>query len=401
MLRALPIRLLIALPALATSAAAQTSALVVDDDGGAGVDFTDVQSAIDASPEGGVVLVRDGAYPSFVLAGQGVIVAADIGASPLFAGPPGVFGLQAGQSALMRGLHFGSLQGALANGSIDGCQGWVGFEDCRFDAPTGAQHTLRAWSSAAVVLSRCELDGPLPAGDGGAALVVIDSDVHLFDVDIEGGVGFPGADGGDAVRVEHQDTGQPFVLLSGCSLTGGEGAAGSAAPCTSGEDGGNALTLVGFLPVVERFDSTLVPGAGGADAGCGAGAPGLAVELLGSGVVNTLPGQAVDFVVDSPVLSGTVAQNHFTGPPSALAFLLIAAAPDAQFLSAFSGTLSCAAPFFTFFAGVVPPSGTHLLPVPVTLPGAIQAWQFYEQAAFLVPSGAIVLATPTFPLVVQ
>ena len=54
-----------ALLALPTLAADQV--LVVDDDGGAGVDFTHLQDAIEAAGEGDLVLIRDGHYPGLTI----------------------------------------------------------------------------------------------------------------------------------------------------------------------------------------------------------------------------------------------------------------------------------------------------------------------------------------------
>src|SRR5262245_8459089 len=45
---------------------------VVDDDGGAGVDFTDLAAAVAAATDGDVVLVRPGSYGAFVLSGKGL-----------------------------------------------------------------------------------------------------------------------------------------------------------------------------------------------------------------------------------------------------------------------------------------------------------------------------------------
>ena len=67
-------------------AAPTTGPTIVDDDGGAGVDFTDIQAAVDASADGDVIVVRAGVYGGFVvddrrltlLADPGAIVAPDV-----------------------------------------------------------------------------------------------------------------------------------------------------------------------------------------------------------------------------------------------------------------------------------------------------------------------------------
>ena len=46
---------------------ASSKTWIVDDDGGPGVDFTDIQPAIDAAAPGDLIVVRNGDYNGFIL----------------------------------------------------------------------------------------------------------------------------------------------------------------------------------------------------------------------------------------------------------------------------------------------------------------------------------------------
>ena len=384
--------------ALPPAALAQSALLVVDDDGGPGVDFTELQAAVDAAPAKSVLLVRAGTYAAFSIAAQSVSVIADAGAQPRVLGAPTITDLAVGQSVLLQGLRFAPAAAGSAAGTIANCAGWIGLEDCDLEAPASGASTLRIEDALQVFVARTTITGPAP-GPTSAALHVLDSQVHLYDALLFGGSAVGSAPGGDALLLEQTQGASAFAFASGCSFQGGVGAPGQPQPCSAGSEGGAGVRLLGTAPALTRLDSPTLGGAGGADAGCGGGADGPA--LIGAGALVDLPGCALSFVVDSPVSSGGIAINAFEGPPTALVFLLIATAPSAQHLPVFSGTFTCAAPFFTFFVGVVPPSGTLLVPVPVTLNPSVEAFSFYEQSAFLLPGGAIQLSAPSYPVVVQ
>ena len=57
---------------------ASSKTWIVDDDGGPGVDFTDIQPAIDAAAPGDLIVVRNGDYNGFILF-KDLILAADTG----------------------------------------------------------------------------------------------------------------------------------------------------------------------------------------------------------------------------------------------------------------------------------------------------------------------------------
>ncbi|HEX5011641.1 MAG TPA: hypothetical protein VFY71_14705, partial [Planctomycetota bacterium] len=89
----------------ATPAAAQGALWIVDDDGGPGVDATDIQAAIDAAADGDVILVRSGVYSSLVLDGRSLSVIGEDGEDvELAPGTVSVAHLAADQRVLLRGL---------------------------------------------------------------------------------------------------------------------------------------------------------------------------------------------------------------------------------------------------------------------------------------------------------
>lgn len=87
----------------AASASAQ-AVIVVDEDGGAGVDYTDIQPAIDAAGPLDRIEVRNGSYGSFVASGPVSIIGKDSVSGTAFANQ-GVFtGVMSGEVAVLADL---------------------------------------------------------------------------------------------------------------------------------------------------------------------------------------------------------------------------------------------------------------------------------------------------------
>ena len=93
---------------LASTAAAQGSVIVVDDDGG--FDFTVLQDAVDAAAGGDTILVKSGQYERLVIDGKALSVIAEADSKVSVTGTAigaevvAVRNLQAGQQVLVRGL---------------------------------------------------------------------------------------------------------------------------------------------------------------------------------------------------------------------------------------------------------------------------------------------------------
>jgi len=148
---------------LCGSLAAQ-AVLVVAPNAGPGVDHTTLQAAIDASADGGIVLVKSGSYSkaaaSFVISGKGMTLVADASGSVDFAaGTTGlVQSIQAQKNVYLRG--FPDNDGTTL--SVADCAGPVWIEECRLhDTATGFNSApgLHALGSAQVIVEGCSLFG--------------------------------------------------------------------------------------------------------------------------------------------------------------------------------------------------------------------------------------------------
>ncbi|MEM7310815.1 MAG: hypothetical protein AAF682_29360, partial [Planctomycetota bacterium] len=248
---------LLALPAL------PQSLYVVDDDGGPGIDFTDLPPAVAGTASGDVLLVRAGTYSPFAIDGTSLSVTAEEGAVVRVAGPASIANTAAPDRVVLHGLLF---EGSAPQPAIRNNLGWIGIEDCDFEAGTvsaadGAE-ALRIETST-VALSRCTIDGgQLTADHGidfGAGLRVANATVHLHSSIVRGAAGAEGVRGGTGVELDGG-----VLLLGGCDVRGGAGGNGPAgAACADGAPGGDALVLVGAAPLAYPPATAFIAGAGG------------------------------------------------------------------------------------------------------------------------------------------
>ena len=236
-----PLARLLAPCLLALSAAAGGSVLVVDDDGGPGVDFTTIQAAVDAAADGAVLLVRDGTYAGFQVQAKSLQILADAGAAPEV-GSMSIRDLAPNQEVLLRGLTSDNLlpNGALA---LNHNQGFVWVEDCTlgfpatltiFGPPPFGGAGVHAVDSAGLALLRCTVFGgynpTVSPIAGEPALRVILSSVWLYDCELTGAAGFftnvslPEADPGPGAFLD-----EGFLWASGSRIEGGKGKGGDSA----------------------------------------------------------------------------------------------------------------------------------------------------------------------------
>ena len=99
----------VSLVAFASMAHAQGALHVVDDDPGPGVDFGDIQDAIDAASSGDLVLVKDGSYSAFTVANTSLSIIGEEEAEVFVDGVPGdhlvlIHSVGATDRVLIRGL---------------------------------------------------------------------------------------------------------------------------------------------------------------------------------------------------------------------------------------------------------------------------------------------------------
>ncbi|MEM7307317.1 MAG: hypothetical protein AAF682_11635 [Planctomycetota bacterium] len=291
-------------------AAPLAQVVVVDDDGGPGVDFTAIQPAVNAAPAGATLLVHEGAYGGFQIQGKSLEVVADKDEVVLVQGTVFVRDLVAGQAVLLHGLTVqGPTDGpALATVSCDGPV-WV--EDGVFVAAQGQALTPLAGASVescdAVSIHRTRLVGSRGVNaDAGAGLRAVDSHVFLFEGSLQGGEATQGgftpatAPGAGA----HASGG--LLLVNGGDMRGGSGADGlsSFLPCVDGTDGAPGLRLDGAAPAAELVGLVPQGGAGGQTLfPCVPGGAGPSYDVP-SGSVTANPTQARELSIAGPLRPG-------------------------------------------------------------------------------------------------
>ncbi|MCI0585813.1 MAG: hypothetical protein L0323_03110 [Planctomycetes bacterium] len=125
---------------------------VVDDDGGPGVNFTDLPPAIAAAADGDTLLVRAGSYTPFTLSGKGLRILGESSVTTLVAG---------GSPTLVTAIPATSV---------------VYIDRIRFLPAVGATSTLEvSGTTTRAVLAYLTSIGPF----GGAAVSVVDAEVHV------------------------------------------------------------------------------------------------------------------------------------------------------------------------------------------------------------------------------
>ncbi len=208
---------------------------VVDVNGGPGVDFTQIQAAIDAAADGDVLLVKPGLYEQFALSKR-LTVLAEPGAAARAVCR--IQNLSADQQVVIDGLELVTLHVTncssavlLSNLSI--------YPDPALIPLSSAEH-LRVDECVDVRLHKSAIQSP-GGSSGMEAVYVFDARLELaasaFDAQRGGPQGAgPAGDGGDALRVGHSARVQ--CVDSACRAgDGGPSAQGSLLAAGDGGDG--------------------------------------------------------------------------------------------------------------------------------------------------------------------
>lgn len=314
--------------------------LVVDDDGGQGVDYKEIQAAVVAAESGDTVLIRSGVYRGFVVVAKSIVVTADRDADVLVRDPVRTQWQGPDDSVVLRGLTIetddwgGGLSLASghvwvedtiapgANTSTNGPNGRTTFHRCAFHGATatseffaGGSGLSTDWGAHAYAFD-CEIVG----GDGA---VVDDEEIGPYPTQ-----------GGPALFVVPYPLwhGQAITYLSGCTLVGGNGADGMLfdGGCYDGQRGGDAHYSDGGTAY--QADVTKIPGAGGAGIGsCSAGADGLKNNLAGSTLVD-LPGTSRSLRAEGVARAGEIVDFTYDGVAGDVVFLLLSQSQDPRFV---------------------------------------------------------------------
>lgn len=400
---------------------------VVDDGGGAGVDFTSIQDAIDAASSGDVVLVNDGNYAELLtIQGKALSVVADVGASvdisgsALFLenGNAGILieDLTPTQSVVLRGLTVRA-SGGFEPGHqvlVRNNAGPVWIEDCEIRNPSvsSGHDGLTASNSSDLTIVRttitpssagsCAMPGQAPCGN---ALVATSASVHVFDSVLRGGDNsslpvFSEFVGGVGALV----TGDR-LYASGSTLQGGDGAALFSTNCFANA-GGDGLFLTGGGGTAVLLDTSTLGGAGATDGagGCPDGDAGSDTTVLGSDTLDVLSGTARHYTVGSPLREGEDVQLTFTGQPGDLVYLGVNSGPQGYgfYLPSLRGvvlTIGFTAPVITL-EGTIDGSGVLNVTIPggpITVSGAFDS--YVTQPLFA--GGGLTVGDPSQLLILQ
>ena len=401
--------LLLAAPALAQSV------WIVDDGGGAGVDFTDIPAAVAAAGEGDVIVVRDGRYHEFTIIAKSLTVAADAGHHPIVSETSlgngtgnavvRVFDLSAGQEVAVRGLELGGTYHQLFSRTpyiqLQNNAGQIWIEDIKLGPVSfRAFDGIEAVNCSAVTVSRSALTAlcqPSPLAtfvQSSNAVDAMGSNLTLWDCEIVGGEGVPGFNGlplhgGNGIQI---DGGTLFA--AGCTVTGGRG--GGGVNFSVGGAGGDGLVVSGNA-LVRLRDCELTGGAGGVGT-IGSGPNGEASVVV-SGALLSVPGTARSLELTSPARSGvdTVTETY-AGEPGDLVYLLWSYTGQMPplFLGIQHGSIVIDLTTLDGQAvGAIGPSGTLVVSVPpLTLVG-LESASLACQATFFQAGNGFFLSSPS------
>jgi hypothetical protein len=369
-LRLVPIQTLSALSLLAGPALA--GVIRIADQPGTGP-FSTLQAAVDAAPEGALLLVEAGSYGAATIDGKSLSIVAMPTSGTKSGAALTVKNLAAHQVVVVSGLYVASTTSS-PGVTLTGNLGHVRLQGCTISGGKGsfmnpAHAGVRVQDCLKVVLSACTLYGGSPGYlsglspvAGGHGLQAIQSAVALYDCTLFGGNGSHegspmGGEGGDGCNL----TGWG-IFASGTSFSGGSGGGGDYIGCTTGGTGGDGLQLANAQAVL--LDETLQAGGGGWSPCNQFGASGSVIESVG-GIVTELGGE-------SRKLSGAVLSSDgksvaltLAGEPGDQLFLLTGFAPAYVFRPAL-GVWAVKPPVHVpaVPVGVVGPSGSLSVVVP-------------------------------------
>ena len=297
---------------LSLPAAAQT-VWIVDDDGGPGVDFLDVEDATPFAAPGDVLLVREGRYDSAVIDKPLSLVAeadALVEMQSLF-----VRDVSAG-AVLVSGIRVSPGLGFTAE--LDDVSAPVLFQDCELLGGelvigAGGGIGLNARNCASITLVDCLVTGggfvgaPLPAASLNA------STVYLFGSTLVAPPGTPPPIFGEPLEGGIAVLAMNSSLLYAHASTIAGGAGGDSGFGCQGANGGDGVDLFSGSEL-RLFASEVSGGAAGqSDAGCSA-RDGVAVNVF-DGVFQEEQGVARTLTLPALVREGTTVTVTATGAP--------------------------------------------------------------------------------------
>jgi hypothetical protein len=415
---------------ISAAPAAAGSVWIVRPDGTG--DFTEIQSAIDASAERDLILVGSGTYPAFIVIDKSVTIVADSSAAVVVTGTSLVRDLALGKTCVLSGLScegVASLPGVTASAlAVANCAGSVRVQRCTLrgaEIPAcGIPATPVEWvnggpaldvnASADVAVTNSVLlggasdsNGDFTQGNGGSGADCTNSRLALFDNDVRGGPGrvpscIDGGNGGAGIRLF---TAELFASFS--PPRGGDGApSAQTGGCAYGGDGANGIQL--FTGSVAALTSSVplngTGGLGHPNLGCsptvanGVTPPPTFVSFDSTLTTASYVGKRMVF--PAQVREGDVFTATFQGQLHDHVLLFLSHNGGYEPLQPGNGVRLVGRPFRTISLGLLASTPTLSLQftAPV-LPSADEGITIQIQALFVAP-GAIARAGPCTSLVV-
>jgi len=320
---------------LSTTSAAAGQTWWVDDDGGTGIDFTQIQPAIDAAQSGDLIVVHAGSYRGFSLQKGLTILGTGAGNTSVVRGTVMVTGVPGFERAVLSGLSLRPMveyfdvdnqQNVLASPlalGVDSNLGPVILDNLEFDNPLGELGPRVSINECADArLYQCVVKGygSFSFANGMDGVQVVNSHVEVVDSYLRGGdggadwYGGPGGLGGDGL-----DASNSIVSVHRSTCLGGDGgdAGDDNTAVVIGGDGGHGLRLDGgSVALIGGIPSDrLEPGPGGIATcwlSCTDGAPGFGLLLLGASVAR----HSGVTIVSESVTPGSVASPAVPADPT-------------------------------------------------------------------------------------
>jgi hypothetical protein len=371
--------------------------------------FTVLQAAVDAAPDGGLLLVQAGTYAGAVIDGKSLSIVANPGATPHTSSSLRVRNLTSAQTVFVSGMDIhGPSAGLIADSAgviLTNDAGAVRFESCtatggRYDVSsshaTGGPGLL-AQASSHVVLTGCHVRGGDAYVDlsgvgtpGGAGISSTNSNVVLYDCDVRGGVGallgWPGGDGGNGCEISGWG-----MFASGSSIIGGMGGYGDDVGCSDGGIGGDGLHVTSAQ--VFLLDTPIYAGMGGYNGCSTAQTPGVQTVNVG-GVVNQLAGTRRKLVAAALAPYATQLSITVTGQAGDRFYLMGSWTNALAYQHAWNGTWAIPPMTGAFTRAIVPPSGTLVMQVRLPDVAGLTHRLEYLQGFCLDASGQSTLTSP-------
>lgn len=402
---------------------------VVDDDGGAGTDFVDLQPAIDAAADGDLILVRPGLYDGFAIVGKGVNVVAEVEGTVVCLASAIVRQVPEASVVSLRGLRTVPIVGPGL--LVENCAGTTWVEACALRGAAGDGFVgsptfhpdgyagMAAIDGGDVVVLRSTLEGGAGSnlfgavsiqGDGGDGAAVAKTELALYDCTCRGGDGgsaatdkaaADGGDGGAGLAVDASGaTGSGSLFFGGDGGAAGALVVDSTTHCGDAGDGGHGIgqpSMALGAAEVRLLDCLFSPGVGGpalVPSQCNDGDLGSPI-LIPFGSIDGLAGPSFRFETASPVRLGEDLLFEMAGEPGAVAVLGISTSPAPIYDPAYTGSVLVDSNLVLTFPGQIAFDGT----LTYNWIGALdvrshRSLSVYAQPIFFVPSTSALTVGP-------